>query len=294
MQNKTIAIFVRKPTVIATLFSYFIHMQQSTIYCFNSLSKNRSYKNNKTSVYKNAFTLIEIVIGMLVIWVWLIAVIGILQFATKLTNSTKSQIVAINLAREGVEHIYNIRDTNWKMFASKKDQCWLASRPNAGVTDCENISRITPEWLWNRSWAILSTMNTTDPYFFQGARILSWISSELHIASNNANTWIEWSDGRPFRMCLQWETWDHCSNFTSGTPEFQTKYGRYRRGIHIIWLYDKNDSIPWGILLNCENWDSAGCGTSDAKELRFCSRVDYIFDTIRTVELCSAITNFLE
>lgn len=267
-------------------------MQQSIQPHNTKTTSQISLVNSSISLQKKAFTLIEIVIGMLVIWVGLISVIGILQYATKLTNSTKSQIVAINLAREWVEYVYNIRDTNWKMFASKKDQCWLASRPNAWVTDCENIPRITPDWIGN-SWTILSKMNESDPYYATGARVLSWINSELRVVSQNENTGIEWNS-MPFRMCLQGETWDHCSNFTTGTPEFQTRYWRYRRGINIVWLYDKNDTIPWGTLLSCEKGDTPGCGTSDAKELRFCSRVDYIFDTIRTVELCSAITNFLE
>lgn len=265
-------------------------MRQSTQTHNTKQTNYISFVNSSISLQKKAFTLIEIVIGMLVIWVGLISVIGILQYATKLTNSTKSQIVAINLAREWVEYVYNIRDTNWKMFASKKDQCWLASRPNAWATNCENISRITPDWIGS-SWTILSKMNESAT----GARVLSWINSELRVVSQNENTGIEWNSV-PFRMCLQWETWDHCSNFTTGSPEFQTRYWRYRRGINIVWLYGKNGTPGWN-LLNCSdgsNTNPGTCGTSDAKELRFCSRVDYIFDTIRTVELCSAVTNFLE
>jgi prepilin-type N-terminal cleavage/methylation domain-containing protein len=49
---------------------------------------------------KKAFTLIELVIGMVLIGVGLSAIIQVIQYATKVTNSTKAQVVAVNLARE--------------------------------------------------------------------------------------------------------------------------------------------------------------------------------------------------
>lgn len=247
------------------------------------------------SVRNKWFTLIEIVIGMLVIWVWLIAVITILQYATKLTNTTKSQVVAINLAREGIERVYNMRDTNWKMFASKKDQCRLASEPRAGVENCETIPRITKEGI-GFSWSYISTMDPNNTYFATGSYVLSWVNTELRVRTENASSGIEGDDAAVFRMCLDTETntWDNCSNFTTGTPIFQTKYGRFWRGIQMKWLYNKDDSsVGWTELL-CADWDTSWCGTNDAKELRFCSRVDYIFDAVRTIELCTAMTNFLE
>lgn len=250
------------------------------------------------SVRNKWFTLIEIVIGMLVIWVWLIAVITILQYATKLTNTTKSQVVAINLAREGIERIYNIRDTNWKMFASKKDQCRLASEPRANVTNCEQIPRITIDGLWfwwaTSAWTYLSTMDPTSQYFSTWTYVLSWVNTELRIRTDNNNSWIESPDDLVFRMCLDTTTniWDQCSNFTTGTPIFQTKYWRFWRGIEIKGLYTKDGSVGWAAL-TCTDW-SGWCGNSNAKELRFCSKVDYIFDTVRSIELCTAMTNFLE
>ncbi|MEI7477574.1 MAG: hypothetical protein WCJ81_03505 [bacterium] len=61
-----------------------------------------------------------------------------MQYASKVTSTTKSQVVAINLAREGIESIIHMRDTNWKLFSSKKDACRLASLPETGSV-CEDI-----------------------------------------------------------------------------------------------------------------------------------------------------------
>ncbi len=248
-------------------------------------------------IRKNWFTLIEIVMGMLVIGVWLIAVITILQYATKLTNTTKSQIVAINLAREWLESVYNIRDTNRKMFASKKDQCRLASEPKAGVTDCETIPRITEAGLKTK-YTYIARMNESDPYFLSWAVVLKAVDKILDVKNSNG---VEpaWPQHMLYRMCLAGDTRDQCANFITGmntdTPIFETRYWRFWRGIEIKWLFDKKDaSVPWGTELTCADWEWAWCGDSNAKELRFCSKVDYIFDAVRDIELCSTMTNFLE
>jgi hypothetical protein len=44
-------------------------------------------------------------------------------------QSNKMQVIAMNLAREGVEMIYNIRDTNWKRHSGEKDKYWLLADP---------------------------------------------------------------------------------------------------------------------------------------------------------------------
>ncbi len=36
----------------------------------------------------------------------------------------KNRVVAVNIAREGIEAMRNIRDTNWLKFATKRRQCW--------------------------------------------------------------------------------------------------------------------------------------------------------------------------
>jgi prepilin-type N-terminal cleavage/methylation domain-containing protein len=51
-------------------------------------------------MHKKGFTLIELVMGMVVIGVGLSAIMMLLNYATKIANTTKAQIVATNLARE--------------------------------------------------------------------------------------------------------------------------------------------------------------------------------------------------
>lgn len=48
-------------------------------------------------------------------------------------KDTENNIKAINIAREGIEGMINIRDTNWLRFSSDKANCW---RVDAYVATC--------------------------------------------------------------------------------------------------------------------------------------------------------------
>ncbi len=237
---------------------------------------------------KKGFTLIELVIWIVIIWVGLIAVINILQYAVRLTNSTKSQVVAINLAREWVETVFNIRDSNRKMFASKKNECRLSTEPDYDDPDCASFPWMTA----NTHYYIKSPIN--DITYFTGESILlstHWVP--LNVLENN---WDDGATSSRYRMCLYqgpwtWSTYrDSCESGTAG--QINTKYGKYRRWIEIKGLYSKVGAW-WTIIPWCANWNVWwSCTDDDAKELRFCSRVDYEFGITRRIEFCSAITNF--
>lgn len=51
----------------------------------------------------------------------------------------RQQTIALNLAREGMETMYNIRDTNRRSRSSQKDQCWLKANPTEDELGGENI-----------------------------------------------------------------------------------------------------------------------------------------------------------
>ena len=237
---------------------------------------------------KKGFTLVELVVGIIMIGIWLGAIINVLQYGTKLTNSTKSQVVAVNLAREWVETVFSIRDTNWKMFSSKRDECWLSRLPDTWSTTCESL-----QWIWSGYYSIKSPLRNIQ--YFTGENILLARTSALQVFDNQ---WSEaWTD-TGYRICFYSSTWnqsgyrDTCSN--SPIENRITKYGTFWRWIEVKWLFLKDNVNGWTKLTTCTDGSSPGCGWSAAKELRFCSRVDYDFNIARRVELCSAITNFLQ
>lgn len=242
---------------------------------------------------KKGFTLIELAVGTVLIGIWLTAIVNVLQYAIKLTNTTKSQVVAINLAREWIETVFNMRDTNWKMFSSKKDECWLSTQPDFSNPNCQTLPWMNAKpWVWVYYY-IKSPF--TNVLFFTGENVLVPTPWQLAVVENK---WDDTGISSGYRMCyFGWSTgtnwyWDSCNGSTNGA--FDTKYGRYWRWIEIKWLF-KKDAVPWWTpLVWCTDWSQPWCNTSAAKELRFCSRVDYFFGIARRVELCSAITNFEE
>ncbi len=63
---------------------------------------------------KSGFTLIELVIGVTILIFGLVAVFSLALFAIRLNQENMHRLVALELAREGVEAIRNIRDSNWQ------------------------------------------------------------------------------------------------------------------------------------------------------------------------------------
>lgn len=49
---------------------------------------------------------------------------GILNSSQRLANTTGNRIQAIQIARDGIESMTNIRDTNWVKFPVDYENCW--------------------------------------------------------------------------------------------------------------------------------------------------------------------------
>ncbi|MBP6910974.1 hypothetical protein KBC03_05305 [Patescibacteria group bacterium] len=56
----------------------------------------------------------------------------------------RGQVIAINLAREGAEMMFNLRDTNLRKWSGKRDLCFL-NRKSLFATDEEKCE--DEEWL---------------------------------------------------------------------------------------------------------------------------------------------------
>lgn len=68
------------------------------------------FKYNKT---KNGFTILEVLITMLVVTIGGVAAYAMVQQIVFSTISSSYRLTAAFLAKEGIENIRNIRDTNW-------------------------------------------------------------------------------------------------------------------------------------------------------------------------------------
>jgi Tfp pilus assembly protein PilV len=82
---------------------------------------------NKQSNTPEAFSIIEVLIGIFVFSLGLATIYALLASSLRINDYNNNAIIASNLAREQVELLRNIRDTNYK-----KLQVWNQENPQTG------------------------------------------------------------------------------------------------------------------------------------------------------------------
>lgn len=73
---------------------------------------------------RKAFSIIELMVGIFIFTLWLLSVYMVLMTSINANERNKNAIIASNLAREQIEILRNIRDTNYK-----KLQVWNQQNP---------------------------------------------------------------------------------------------------------------------------------------------------------------------
>lgn len=235
-------------------------------------------KIHKKNIQKKlkAFTMLEILMITVIIWIGLLTVVTSITKAKITVNSTKQEVIATQLAKEGIEMVYQIRNTNLLKHKNYKDYCRLDKDP---AESCNNLT--TP----NR----INTWNY----------ILIW-SALKHINNNlNISNWINTWD-LEFSICLTW--WQRIS---CQWQKNQSKFWKFFRTIESKWLYIKDVSHTWGLQIFCPNssawWtvedEDYTCWPWDdhhPMEFQFCSRVEYLWTKTDSVEICGILTNFFD
>lgn len=212
------------------------------------------------------FTLVEVIIIVIVVSTGIMTVVTALNSGTVYLQKSREKIIAINLAREWVEQMLNIRDTNRKKNGWIKEEVRLRQYPSSGN--------------WFASWSyILLAGTTSGQQFFYGSGIATGFYINSGLNTNNLS----------YSMCQTNTGWFACPGSTPKSLEWV-----FFRRVRGIGLFKKNTVTQWWDFLNCQ-WvfgDPAECKDSSAKEYRFCVVVDYIGKNIWKVELCSVLTNF--
>lgn len=90
----------------------------------NTLQHGRKTKNPGES-------LLEVLVALMILGSVLILSFALLGQATRTTENVKNKIIALDIAREGVEAVRNIRDTNWLQYSGSRRENWLCL-----PTDC--------------------------------------------------------------------------------------------------------------------------------------------------------------
>lgn len=94
---------------------------------------------------KSWTTIIEAMIAMFIVIVWIIWVYTIYTKSQKLSTATENRIRAISIAREWIEAVQNIRDTNWILFWADPQNCWNVQDYNIScLGDSSGANKIAP------------------------------------------------------------------------------------------------------------------------------------------------------
>ena len=125
-------------------------------------------------LHKKASSIIEAMVVLMIItsgvtWVYLL-----MSSSQKLANSTWNRIEAIQIARDWLEAMTNIRDTNWILYGADPANCWNTLNYSGSCVWNTTIS--TDIKLWaneafriyrdiNNRFMLSATGTTTSPLF---------------------------------------------------------------------------------------------------------------------------------
>ncbi len=92
---------------------------------------------------RSGATIVEAMIVLVIVTIGLVGTYELLHGGVKLASSTESRIQAINLAREGIEAVENIRNTNWIKFSSDFENCFDVADYDQGCIGNPSAPKIT-------------------------------------------------------------------------------------------------------------------------------------------------------
>jgi prepilin-type N-terminal cleavage/methylation domain-containing protein len=75
----------------------------------------------------HGLTIVEIMMALAILSLGISALLQTFSSGVKFSSDTENNIKAINIAREGIESMINIRDTNWLRFTSDRTNCWIVA-----------------------------------------------------------------------------------------------------------------------------------------------------------------------
>lgn len=270
------------------------------------------------------FTLIEVLVVVFVLSMGVLVIMQGINKTTTYISETAQRTIALNLAKEGLEAMYNIRNTNWRRRSDSRDKCWLKANP---MVDEGNDGCANDRWFWwfdrhyiekdekhqNYYVVPINWDTRTSPvgprwsngldyeaeFFNSSTRLNGQLNTLTQVAQiKNYNDLhrkyaVHFLDGE--RISHE-EFLRAIARDPAAAQREEKQYWTYWRFVTVGGLYDKNNLDYQNAGLVCKNWldDSGKCWDSSPKELRFCSIVLYTAPYRGMVHICSIMTNFLK
>ncbi len=83
------------------------------------------FLQNKCKTKNSGENLLEVLVSLAILAVVLTSTFALLARTTSTNTNVKNRIIALNIAREGVEAVRSIRDTNWLKYSGDRRNKWL-------------------------------------------------------------------------------------------------------------------------------------------------------------------------
>ena len=273
--------------------------------------------NFKTNIMKKtkAFTMIEVIIVSLLLWIWLLSLYTAITNA-KMTNERVIQTIIWNqLATEWAEILYQVRNTNFLKYDNDREK-YIENCINtqyewntmSGYYDClslfrnqtnkpNNINncRLSLNYetcFWNNQNNILNTWYyyISTENWINTIQKCEWdynVESETDCFNDSNKCCYRYRD--EYAICLNdWWVWVPCNSWHNEWWD-HSHYWKFYRYIEWKWIYNMaSDSTWWSQLsTNDLSWELA-------QEYRFCSYVTRKWWQNWAVEICWTMTNFIE
>jgi len=135
------------------------------------------------------FTLIEVLVSLVIITVAMGPVIILATSAVNVTSRIEHNLIASNLAQEGIEVIRNIRDTNWANNRSFDNNLPVGTWRVQWDTIGGGLMAVTPNPVLKKNNGLYNYVIGTDTVFRRTVTISKPNSGELVLVSSV--TWLE-------------------------------------------------------------------------------------------------------
>lgn len=236
-------------------------------------------------LWKNWFTLVEVVLVTSIFAIVVVWIILAINRSFVFIDNTRLSVRAANFAREWMEMMYNLRDTNWRKHSWTRDKYWL------------NV------WLWEnffQKWIyVLKEKKSEDNNKFIFADKITELASETEVIDDFYSSDGFWKDGyagprSKAKLTFSWEYSYYESkdggealNTWSIQDVLVWNWLEFYRIVRIFEIYCKDSDITS---------DTSSCVWDDnsPKEMRFCVKVFYASQWKHATELCGIMTNFME
>lgn len=227
---------------------------------------------------KKAFTLIEVLIVVVILWIWLIWAFTMIGRTYNFLESTRTKLVAINFVRWWVEQVFNIRNSNRQRRGWNRDACWLKLDPlNDEWGDwCGN-----DKWFW--TWSYILENKLTDTWsqkYFALKKTDSTLKTWWSIVETDRK-YLLVQDSKWFVQTTTWNLTQRPDNYFSSAMYFQ----------QVRWWYlrDKKNNIN----LICKDWiTNTDCSDGRFLEKNFCVDLVYFSKSKKIITYCAGLTNF--